>query len=115
MEEYKAPSYRLRRAVKDAKRYRDRVEAQMEQRDTRRLWQELWTITDYWGRTPSTVNTDASLEDDLNSFFARFEASNNTTSGTVCEVSSIARDERTLSVTKHDVKRKPADPDSISG
>jgi len=42
MDEYKAASYGLRRAVKDGKRrYRDRVEAQMEQRDTRCLWQGI--------------------------------------------------------------------------
>jgi len=77
--------------VKDAKRrYRDRLESQMEQYDTRRLWQGLRTIMDYRGRNPSTVGADASLVDDLNSFF------NNSASGTVAEVSSIARDEHTL-------------------
>jgi len=70
MDEYKAASYGLQRAVKDTKRrYRDRVETQMEQRNTRRIWQELQTITDYRGRSPSTVSADASLEDDLNSFY----------------------------------------------
>jgi len=59
----------------------------MEQRDTR--W--LQTIMDYQGRTPSTVSADASIADDLN-----------TASGTIAEVSSITRDEHTLSVTKHD-------------
>jgi len=47
---------------------------------------------DYRGRSPSTVSADASLADDLNSFYARFE-------GTVAEMSSIARDEHTCSVT----------------
>jgi len=80
-------------------------------------------VTDYWGRTPSTVSADASLADDLNSFYAELEASNNTASGTVADVSSIARDEHTLSVTEHDVRRalmmvntrKAAGPDGISG
>jgi len=84
---------------------RDTVESQMEQGDTRRLWQGLWTITDYWGRTPLIVSADASLADDLNSFYAQFEARNNSASGTVSEVSSIARDKHTLSVTEHDVRR----------
>jgi len=110
--------------VKDAKRReRDRVEKKMEQCDTRRLWQGLQTITDDQDITHSTVNTNTSLADDLNSFYARFEASNNTVSGTVAEVSSIARDEHTLSVTEHDVRRtlmrantrKDAGPDGISG
>jgi len=90
------------KAVKDANRmYRDRVEWQME----KGLWQGLQTITDYWGRTPSTVSADASLADDLNSFFARLEASKNAASGTVAEGGSIARDEHTLSVTEHNMRR----------
>jgi len=89
---YKAASYGLRRAMNDTKRkYKDRVEAQLDQRDTRHLWQGLRIITDYWGSTPSTVSADASLADDLNSFYVQFEASN-TYSGTY----SIARDEHTL-------------------
>jgi len=106
VDKYKAESYRLQRVVKDAKkRYRDRVEAQMEQSDTRHQWQGLRTIRDYLDRTPSTVSTDASLADDLNSFFVRFEANNNTASRTIAEVSSIARDKHTLSVTEHNVRR----------
>jgi len=95
----------------------------VKQRDTRCLWQGLRSITDYRGRSPSTVSADASLADDLNSFYAWFEASKNTASGTVAEVISIARDEHTLSVTKHGMRkalmrvntRKDAGPDSISG
>jgi len=107
MDEYKAASYGLRRAVKDAKRrYRDRVELQMEQCEQRAYGKGY-----------------RSLADNLNSFFAWFEASNNTASGTVAEVSSIARDEHTLSVTEHDVRkalmrvntRNDAGPDCISG
>jgi len=68
------------------------------------------------------VSADASLPDGLNSFYVRFAASNNTASGTVAEVSSIARDEHTLSVTEHDMRRaliwvntrKAAGPDGIS-
>jgi len=61
MDEYKAASYGLGRVVKDAKRrYRDRVEVQMEQRNTRCLSQGLQT-TDHPGRSPSTVSTEASL------------------------------------------------------
>jgi len=74
----------------------------MLQHDTRCIWQGLWTIKDYRGRTPSTVSADPSLADDLN--YARFEASNNTVSGTV------ARDEHAFSVTEHGVRRSfPAD------
>jgi len=37
----------------------------------------------------------------MDSFYAVFEASNNTASRTIAEVSCIARDEHTLSVTEH--------------
>ena len=67
----------------------------MEQCVTSRLWQGLRTVTDYRGQIPSTVSADASLADYPNSFYTRFEASNNTVRGTVAEVSSIARDEQT--------------------
>lgn len=75
------------------------MEGQIEQRDTRRLWQGLLTgFTDYRGRTPNT-----SLVDDLHSFYALFKASNNTAHGTVAEVTSISWDEHrfvTEDVTK---------------
>jgi len=61
MDKYKVASDGLWRAVKEAKRrYRDRVESQMKQRNTRRRWQGLQAITDYRARTP-TVSADASL------------------------------------------------------
>jgi len=107
MDECKVASYR--------QMYRDIVESQTEQRDTRRLWQGQRTIMDFRGRTPSTVSADAFQVDDLKSIDAQFEVSNNTASGTIAEVSSIVRDEHTLSVTKHDVRRantrKAAGPD----
>jgi len=82
--------------------------------------------TDYHGLPGyNTLNCEciASIADDLNPFCARFEASNNIASGTIAEVSSIPRDEHTLSVTKHDVRkalmrvntRKAAGPEGISG
>jgi len=87
---------------------------------SRRLWQGLRTITNYRGRTPSTVSAEASLTDDLNSFYPRFKASNNNVSSIVAEMSSIARDGHTLSVT--DMRRalirvnsrKAAGPDVVS-
>ena len=92
----------------------------MEQRDTRCLWQGL-RITG--AEPPQLGSDDASLVDDLNSFYARFEASNNTVSGAVAEaLKSTARDEHALSVTEHDLRRallrvntrNAAGPDGIS-
>jgi len=53
MDEYKAVSYGLWQAVKDVEtKYRDRVESQMEQHNTRRLWQGLQTYHRLQGQIP---------------------------------------------------------------
>ena len=46
-------------------------------RDTRSLWQGIQTITDY-KPAPQLCDSNISLLNNLNSFFARFEAQNNT-------------------------------------
>jgi len=46
------------------------------------------SATDYH-RTPSTVSADTSLVDNLNPFYTRFEACNNTVNGTVAEAVSL--------------------------
>ena len=46
-------------------------------RDTRSLWQGIQTITDY-KPAPQTCDSNISLLNNLNSFFARFEAQNST-------------------------------------
>ena len=40
------------------------------------MWQGLQTITDYKGKLCHELPSDASLPDELNHFYARFEASN---------------------------------------
>ena len=40
------------------------------------MWQGLRTITDYKGKTSRELPSDTSLPDELNAFYARFEASN---------------------------------------
>ena len=54
-------------------RYRDRVEQRMDQGDARGLWRGLRTINDYRSRSPAMVSVDASLANELNRFYARFE------------------------------------------
>jgi hypothetical protein len=44
--------------------------------DTRLTWQGLQTITDYKGKHRHELVSDTSLPDELNHFYARFEASN---------------------------------------
>ena len=77
MKEYKAACYKLRRDIVDTKRrYRDKMEAPFQKKDTQSIWQGLREITEYKGRHPSMVSADASRANDLNSFYARFKASN---------------------------------------
>uniref|UniRef100_A0A4W4EES8 Reverse transcriptase domain-containing protein n=1 Tax=Electrophorus electricus TaxID=8005 RepID=A0A4W4EES8_ELEEL len=75
MDEYKSAAYGVRRAVREAKRrYGKKLETQFQQSGSRSLWQGLRTITDY--RTPPSglLSADESLANELNTFFARFEA-----------------------------------------
>ena len=137
MEGYRAESHNLRKAVKAAKkRYADRMQAQMGNNDTRGLWRGLRTITDYQITPPSTERANSSLAEDLNSFYARFEASNTASAiannnnnnnvsalASAADESSHAGAEQALSVTEHDVRRallrvntrKAAGPDGLSG
>lgn len=61
--------YNIKRVINDAKRrYRDRVESQFQLGDSRCLWQELRTVTDFRGKTPAVLSTDSSLSNNLNAF-----------------------------------------------
>ncbi|KAG5263395.1 hypothetical protein AALO_G00264390, partial [Alosa alosa] len=58
MTDYKAASYSLRRAIKDAKRrYRDRVEADFLEGDPVRVWKGLRTITGFERKSPPMMNS----------------------------------------------------------
>ena len=62
------------KAIKQAEcRYRDKVESQFNRSDTRRMWQGLQEIKDYKKKTSHVSDTDITLPDKLNTFFARFE------------------------------------------
>ncbi|KAI5100952.1 hypothetical protein C0J45_9938 [Silurus meridionalis] len=127
MNEYKAASYSVRRVVKDAKRHNGRkLESQFQNGGSRILWQGLRTITDY--KTPSSkmVNADAFLADELNTFYARFEAAANHASGasgTTSMHAERAGEVNTFTISEHDVRRafkrvntrKAAGPDGITG
>ena len=125
MDEHKAARYNLRRTVTAAKgRYRDKVELQFEQADSRGMWQGLRTMTDYKG-TPPMLNTDVSLANELNTFYARFEAVNNNNSPqtSAMESGATADGDSVFRLTEHEVRRsfkkvnirKAAGPDGIPG
>ena len=77
-EEYKKLRYELRRAISSAKRqYKEKVESDFKGCNTQNMWAGLRTMTDYKGAAGGAagVSACASLPDELNSFFARFESS----------------------------------------
>jgi hypothetical protein len=74
LEAYKKSCYALRRTIKQAKcQSMIKIESCS---DARRMWQGLKTITDYKGKPRRELPSDASLPDELNPFYACFEASN---------------------------------------
>ncbi|KAK1784000.1 hypothetical protein P4O66_004501, partial [Electrophorus voltai] len=75
MDEYKSAAYGVRRAVREAKRrYGKKLETQFQQSGSRSLWQGLRTITDYRSPPSGLMSADESLANELNTFFACFEA-----------------------------------------
>ena len=110
----------LRTAIRDAKReYRDKLESTYLSSDPRRLWGGLRHITGYKGRNSSDDQPAASLPDDLNTFYGRFEATNPLPSARLAE----DQDDYTLSLTVADVRRelqrvnprKSSGPDGVPG
>ncbi|XP_034454827.1 uncharacterized protein LOC117769796 [Hippoglossus hippoglossus] len=74
LEEYRKSRYALRSAISSAKRhYRDKVESHYKGSNTRNMWAGLKTISDYKAKTSSADVVSASLPEDLNTFYARFE------------------------------------------
>lgn len=123
MDLYKAASYNVRSAVRKAKRsYGEKLESQLRQCDSRSLWKGLRTITDYKRPASSMMNANASLADELNTFYARFDAAAiKTTNGCAC--SECTSEDKAFIITEHAVRntfrrvntRKAAGPDAIPG
>ncbi|KAI3373570.1 hypothetical protein L3Q82_022165, partial [Scortum barcoo] len=110
---------RLRRAISSAKRqYRDKVESHYKGSNTRSMWAGLKTLTDYKKKISSAEVMSASLPDELNTFYARFES----TSPAV-EVQKAQEDHCPPVISRADVcrtlkqinTRKAPGPDGIPG
>ncbi|KAI3363482.1 hypothetical protein L3Q82_012093 [Scortum barcoo] len=119
LEEYRKSRYALRRAISSAKRqYRDKVESHYKGSNTRSMWAGLKTLTDYKKKISSAEVMSASLPDELNTFYARFES----TSPAV-EVQKAQEDHCPPVITRADVcrtlkrinTRKAPGPDGIPG
>ncbi|KAK1784304.1 hypothetical protein P4O66_003692 [Electrophorus voltai] len=80
MDEYKSAAYGVRRAMREAKRrYGKKLETQFQQSGSRSLWQGLRMIPDYRSPPSGLMSADESLANELNTFFARFEATSSST------------------------------------
>ncbi|KAK0146462.1 hypothetical protein N1851_014240 [Merluccius polli] len=112
----------LRRGIKAAKvEYRRRVESYLEDNNPRRVWQGIQHLTNYKGKTSAANNADASLVEELNHFFARFEAPRpaTSTSPVPCQPYSPApltlHDHQVRRALKSINPRKAAGPDGVLG
>ncbi len=118
----KQASYDLRKSIKVAKRqYKNKVEEQFNTNNARSMWQGINNITGFKRNKPATVNIATSLPDELNIFYARFEADN--TAHTESAPAAAAEEVSALSLSITDVTRsfkrvnirKAVGPDGIPG
>uniref|UniRef100_A0A8C5DT67 Reverse transcriptase domain-containing protein n=1 Tax=Gouania willdenowi TaxID=441366 RepID=A0A8C5DT67_GOUWI len=87
-------------------------------RDTRNLWRGVQTITDY-KPPPQTCDSSTSLLNNLNNFFARFEADNSTPAQKTPpspgdQVLTLSRDSVKRSLQRTNARKAPG-PDNIPG
>ncbi|KAK1784267.1 hypothetical protein P4O66_003708 [Electrophorus voltai] len=89
MDKYKSAVYGVRRVVREVKRrYGKKLETQFQQSGSRSLWQGLRTITDYRSPPSGLMSADESLATELNTFFARFEATSSSTNANSANANS---------------------------
>ncbi len=101
--------------------YKNKVEEHFNNNNPRSMWQGINNITGFKGSKPATVNIAASLPDELNTFYARFEADN--TAHTESAAAAAAEEVSPLTLSVADVTRsfkrvnirKAVGPDGIPG
>jgi hypothetical protein len=96
--------------------YRTKIESYYTGSDARRMWQQLQTITDYKGKHSHELPSDTSLPDELNYFYACFEASN----AEACMRASAVPDGCVIMLSVADVSKqvnihKTTGPDGLPG
>lgn len=118
---YSAARADLKRGIKDAKEaYKRKTEDHFSDNNPRQVWQGIQHITNYKGSSTTSTNTDTSLAEELNCFFARFEAKTTPNSDTP---NPPTNDSRVLTVQEHEVRRvlrsvnprKASGPDGVPG
>ena len=83
------------------------------------MWQDLQTITDYKRKHSQELSSDTCLPDELNNFYARFEASNTET----CMIASAVSGDCAITLSAADGSKtfkqvnihKAAGPDGLPG
>ncbi|KAK1803599.1 hypothetical protein P4O66_021017 [Electrophorus voltai] len=138
IDKYKSVAYGVHRAVREVKRsYRWKLESEFLQSGSRSLWQGLRTITDYRSPLSGLMSVDESLANELNMFFARFEATSSSTNANCASANNAngaigaangactepTIEQRPLIITESDVRRvfkrvntrKAVRPDGICG
>ncbi len=110
----------LSRGIREAKRqYSRRIAHRFsDSRDTRSLWQGIQTITDY-KPPPQTCDSTIPLLNELNAFFACFEAQNSTTAQKTPpppgdQVMMLSSDSVRRSLSRINARKAPG-PDNIPG
>ncbi len=117
----KQASYDLRSSKAAKRQYKNKVEEHFNNNNPRSMWQGINNITGFKGNKPATVNIAASLPDELNTFYARFEADN--TAHTESAHATAAEEVSPLTLSVTDVTRsfkrvnirKAVGPDGIPG
>ena len=87
--------------------------------DARRMWQGLQTITDYKGKHSQELPSWTSQPDELNNFYARFEARNTAT----CKRASAVQDDCVITLSAANASKtfkqvnipRAAGPDGLPG
>jgi hypothetical protein len=116
----KKSHYALRRSIKQTKhQYMINNESYYNGSNARRMWQGLKTITHYKGKPRLKLPSDASLPDERNVFYARFEASN----AEACMRAPAVLDDCVITLSVADVSKtfkqvnihKATGPDELPG
>ncbi len=88
---------------KQPNEHKNKVEEHFNNNNPRSMWQGINNITGFKGNKPATVNIAASLPDELNTFYARFEADN--TAHTESAQTAAAEEVSPLTLSVADVTR----------
>ncbi len=116
---YSAARGNLKRGIKTAKlAYKRRIEEHFTGNNTRRVWQGVQHITNFKGSATTGSNSSASLAEELNCFFARFDKKSplQHTSLPVTGTQSLTLQEYEVRQVFRSVNpRKAAGPDGVLG